>query len=266
MYQISNDDGSFYSGFLFRPSVASHFCATARMTTAAGATHYDGVGSQSYGTTFEVVGYDTNNHFLPLVFAHSVGSECKEMWTEVFTACAEIPNFDIQNRTTIVDQEKSIHTAFNDCMQNAKLFLDPLHVKKNMSKCLGSSSSSERNVAINLYENALKAPTIELCVMYCTQYGPNQRAYLNKFDKHLLYRSYSNLDDLAITSQGAESQMAAAIRNHIRTVEPQKMIEAVVLTQRQLFLKQQQAASNCQSPVPPHVEKHLASLIQKSRV
>ena len=59
--------------------------------------------------------------------------------------------------------------------------------------------------------------------------------------------------------------MSAALRKHIRTVEPQKMLEKVVSTKRAAFLKRQASAMDCKSPVPPQIEQHLALLIQRSR-
>ena len=68
-----DDGGSYYAGSICTPSVATHMCATARMTCAADAAHCDGVGRQSYGPTFDVVAYDVNNQLTPLVFVDSVG-------------------------------------------------------------------------------------------------------------------------------------------------------------------------------------------------
>ncbi|PXF49623.1 hypothetical protein BWQ96_00501 [Gracilariopsis chorda] len=69
------DDGMYYSGFVFLLSTAQHFCQKARLITAADTTHCEEIGPQSYGTIFVVVGYHTNNHLVPLAFAHSVGPE-----------------------------------------------------------------------------------------------------------------------------------------------------------------------------------------------
>lgn len=256
------DDWSYYSGFLFVPNVAETFCQHALTTCAADAAHCEGIGTQSYGTTFEVVTYDSNHHLCPLLFAHSIGSECTLSWKRVFNALAEIPHFDIPGRTTIVDQEKSIDSAYASAMKHADYFLDPLHVRKNMLRAVGA----EKSDAVWLYTKALYAPTKQETDSFIARFGPRQRAYLDKFDKKHLYRSYSSLKDLITTSQGAESQMSAALRNHIRSVEPQQMLKKVFHTYREGCLSRATAALNCKSPVPPHVERHLASLISKSRV
>ena len=260
-YSDIDDNGRYYGGFVFVPSVASHICATGRMTASADAAHCDGIGPQSYGTTFEVVSYDANNHLFPLVFAHFVGAECLETWTRVFQACAGIEGFDVPLRTTIVDQEKSIDSAYRACLKHAKLFLDPLHVKKNLGAKLGAEKAS----GLRSYERAVYAPSMETVGTITSTYSSVQREYLRRFDDAELYRSFSNLQDLTTTSQGAESQMAAALRNNIRSVEPQKMLTTVLLTQRSNFLKRQAAALSCDNPVPPYVEKHLAQLISKAR-
>lgn len=256
------DGFTFYGGFTLVMPVASTYVLKGRKTAAADACHCDGIGPQSYGTLFEVVTYDANNHILPLVFAHFVGSECEEYWTSVFNACKSLPGFDITERTTIVDQEKSIDTAYRKVMERAKLFLDPLHVKKNMGPKLGS----EKAVGLSLYERAVRAPSQAEVDNLVAEYPEAQRLYLGKFPKSELYRAYSSLEDMHVTSQGAECEMAASLRNHIRCVEPQKMIHKAILSQRSSFLERQQRAVSHSGPVPPSIEQHIAKLIGKSKV
>ena len=97
------EDGRYYGGLLFVPSVAARYYSLGRKTAAADAAHCHVVRPQSYGTTLEVVTYDTNIHLLPLVFAHFVGAESYEYWRTAFEACKEIPGFDVAERTTIDD-------------------------------------------------------------------------------------------------------------------------------------------------------------------
>lgn len=256
-----DDNAEYYGGFLFVPSIAEHFCKFGRKTSTADAAHCEGVGPQSYGTTFEVMVYDSNHHVVPILFSHSVGSESEETWSHVFKAVQKIPGFDVEGRVTIVDQEKSIDKVYRDVMKHAKLFLDMLHVKKNMSPHLGSEKAS----ALSLYERAVRAPSEAQASTIMAQYGPNQRAYLDKFPKCEVYRSFSKLRDLILTSQGAESQMSASLRNNIRSVEPQQMLRAVVDVQRTSFLKRRRAAMDFNGPVPPQIEQHLAKLIMRGR-
>ena len=124
------------------------------MTASADAAHCDGIGPQSYGTSFKVVGYDANNHLFPLVFAHFVGPESLQTWTQVFTACEKIDGFDVPLRTTIADQKKSIDSAYCLCFNHANLFLGPLHVKKNLGPRLGADKAS----GLSFYEQAVYAP------------------------------------------------------------------------------------------------------------
>ena len=98
------------------------------------------------------------------------------------------------------------------------------------------------------------------------QFSPEMRAYLGGFDAAELYRAPSGLQDLTTTSQGAETQMSADLRNRIRSCEPQKMLSHLLLTQRTGFLKCQAMALTSKNPVPPYVEKHIASLITRARV
>lgn len=256
-----SDDSQYYAGFLFVPSIAKHMCEFGRKTASADAAHCQGKGPQSYGTTFEVVLYDCNNQLTPICFSHSVGTEGRETWDFVFEALKSIPHFDEPDRVTIVDQEKSIDSSYKSIMHNAKLFLDMLHVKKNMAPALGA----EKAIGIALYEKACRAPTRALVDGFKVQYKPKQRAYLAKFEDSELYRAYSFLEDTIFTSQGAESQMSSSIRNCIRSVEPQVMLSRVFAIQRERFYAKKRAAMQCTSPVPPNIEKIIAKLIQQSR-
>lgn len=179
----------------------------------------------------------------------------------MFTALKQIPGFDRDGRVTIVDQEKSIDTAFRSSMEHARLFLDALHVRKNMAAYLGA----ERANGTALYDRALYAPTTHIVDEVKALYGPRQKEYLSKFPDAELYRAYAALDDLILTSQGAESQMSASIRNMIRGVEPQTMLKHVVETQRNGFLKRKASACRETAPVPPVVQRHLAQLIARAR-
>ena len=164
--------------------------------------------------------------------------------------CCTVPDFDVPRRTIIVDQEKSIDTAFDDVVKHAHLFLDPLHVKKNMSPHLGTGKAK----GISQYEKAVRAPSREEVNKIVDEYSPSQARYLGKFPKSRLYAAYSHLEYGVVTSQAAESQMNASLRNQIRTVEPQKMLMNVVLTQRRNFLQHKNRVSSYDKPVPPHIE------------
>lgn len=256
------DGDTYYAGFTFIPSIASHMCKHARLTCSADASHCQGSGPQSYGTFFEVLNYDANNQLTPLVSSHSIGTESRETWDLVFSACLSIEEFDKAGRVTIVDQEKSIDLSYRSHMKEASLFLDKHHVKKNMLPKVGT----EKAAAADLYERALRAPSREAVDALKELYGRKTKEYLSKFDDSELYRAYSALQDLVVTSQGAESSMSAALRTQIRSVEPQTMLQKLVLLQRSRFLVKKQEALSCNAPVPPNVEKHLAKLIEKSRM
>ena len=97
-----NDDSRYNGGFVFVPSIAEHICHTGRATTTTDAAHCDGVGPQSYGTTFGVLGYDCNSHLVLTLFAHHVGAECLETWALVLETCSKISGFEVERRTTNV--------------------------------------------------------------------------------------------------------------------------------------------------------------------
>lgn len=80
MVEITNteDDKEYYGAFLFVPNIASVACSRLQKTCSPDAGHFQEIGTQSYGTTYELVIYDTNRHLFPLCFAHYVASECAE--------------------------------------------------------------------------------------------------------------------------------------------------------------------------------------------
>lgn len=74
------------------------------------------------------------------------------------------------------------------------------------------------------------------------------------------------LQDSITTSQRAESGIYAALRNHIRTVEAQKMLEKVVSTHTEADFKRPSISTDFKDPMPSYSEQSLALLIQRSRV
>lgn len=72
------------------------------------------------------------------------------------------------------------------------------------------------------------------------------------------------VQNLVVTSQGVESGISAAFRNHIRAVEPHSMVPMVVATQHSKFLGQTRNFLSCKNPVPSNVERYPARLIQKA--
>ena len=131
------------------------------------------------------------------------------------------------------------------------MFLDPLHVRKNMGVKLGATKA----IGFSLYERAMHAPSRPAVDAIVAGYTEARKQYLGKFEPSEIYNAYSRLEDTIVTSQGAESQMSASLRNHIRSVEPQKMINKVVLTKRSRFLKRQSASHMYKSSTPGHREE-----------
>lgn len=78
---------------------------------------------------------------LLLDFGHFVGSECGEYWLLIFEAFKELPGFDVKERTTIADKEKSIDSAYCDVFTKARIFLDPIHVKANLGAKFGADKA-----------------------------------------------------------------------------------------------------------------------------
>lgn len=101
-----DDDGCYYGGFKFVPSIAKHFANKGRLTRTAEAAHCSGKGPQPYGTIFDVLTYDGNNHLCHLLFAHFVGRESIDTWERGSKTCTCFEGLDVDQWKTIVDQEK----------------------------------------------------------------------------------------------------------------------------------------------------------------
>lgn len=71
------------------PSVADTYSTERRRTAAADSALCNGISPQFYGTTFEIVPYDTNIHLGPIVFGHIVGPEFHETWCTIFEEIQE---------------------------------------------------------------------------------------------------------------------------------------------------------------------------------
>ena len=252
---------NYYSGFLFVPSVASTLVKSCRMTCSADAAHCQGVGVQSYGTILRCAVYDANNHLNTICFAHFVGTESRELWGRVFEAVKEVHGFDISRRVMVTDQEKGIDSAFDDVFGSAKQFYDMMHVKKNMLPTLGC----EKSTAPYLLKQAIWAPTKSMCDGIIAKFGPKQAAYLGRFCKSRLYRSYAGMEDIVTTSQGAESQMRAAITNRIRSTEPQQMVWNLLRSTQKRLMQRKERVLKFDKPVPAHIEEHIAKLIEDSK-
>lgn len=96
--------------------------------------------------------YDTNNQMFPLFFSNSAGTECHEQWKTEFETVDFIEGFDVPCKKTIVDQGKNIDREFRASMRNALMFLDMLHVQKNMANTMGV----EKTVGVCYYQSAVR--------------------------------------------------------------------------------------------------------------
>lgn len=130
-----------------------------------------------------------------------------------------------------------------------------------MTPQLGSSKA----IALAVFNGAVYETAIEEVEAIKTSYAPNQERYLSNFGKDVLYRTYSQLEDITATSQGSENKMAAVIKNNIRSVEPQKVFLNIFDTQRRSFLRKKAASMSCTKPVPPYVEHKLCELINVAK-
>ena len=253
---------SYYKGMYFEPSTSTAMAKKGSNSSAADASHCEGKGRQSYGTVAATVAYDANRNINPIAFEHFIGAEGGDLWNGHFLNVSKISGFDKKGRVTFVDMEKSIASGFKLSMENAKLFYDQRHVIKNMDKHLGGSEKCRAN---HLYTEAVVAPSRLRLAQIKEQYSAKQAGYLGKFDDEILYRAHSQIDNLIITSQGAESEMHALMAIEVRSLEPQKILWKVATEYKRRFDQNADEAASCKSPVPPRVERHLAHLIIEAK-
>lgn len=149
------DDDRYYERLIFVHGVAAQYIKESSKTCAADVALCEVLGPQFYSTSFGVVTYDTNKHLLPLLSAQFGGAEFHEYWKGVFEEYKKTDGFNISRKTTIVYQEKSIGSAYKEVFEHTKMFLDPMHVHKNM----GSSLCAHRTVNNSLSDRSLNAPS-----------------------------------------------------------------------------------------------------------
>jgi hypothetical protein len=140
-----DEGGTYYSGVMFRPSVAGALAERGRKTACADASHCEGIGEQSFGTLYEIDHYDAGNFLLPAVVGHYIGTEDLISWQAAFDILH--PSFDCQDRVVMVDNEKSIDHALRK-MEFARPFADERHIHKNMSKAIGSEKGGPQAVLV----------------------------------------------------------------------------------------------------------------------
>lgn len=174
------------------------------------------------------------------------------MGSNFFMSRGKIEGFDIKMRT-IVDQEKEIDSYFKSAFSSARISLDLLHVKKNMSAVLGK----EQLTGLYYYEIDLRAPSQSRCSILKSQYCFKRSLYVNRFGNHKRYISHSYLQYLMYSSQDAKSFNSSFLRNHVRVVEPQQMLHLYVLHKRFSFLKHKRNTMSCTFSVPPAIENNI---------
>lgn len=128
-----------------------------------------------------------NYHLLPLLFAYFVSWEFHEYWYTVLKAPKEIPCINVDSRTTIVHQQKSIDTAFKEVFEHSHMLIDPMYMKKNMGGKLGI----EKETGLSLCMHAFYAQSTVEVDNIISQYRPVQKEYMSKFKNPQLYRAYS---------------------------------------------------------------------------
>lgn len=90
-------------------------------------------------------------------------------------------------------------------------------------------------ISMSLYERVLNAPTQAAVDEIVAQESQVQNEDLIKLEKSELYKSYLNRRDTRRTYQGAQIHISESLGNHIRSIEPQKILNKVVLTQKYSF-------------------------------
>lgn len=93
-----------YRGLVFVPNVSANFIQSGQSTTTRDAANCQRVGNKCYGTIFEVAGYRSINHLVPMVFSTQLRSKVLNRGSKLFEQLKYLNGFDVDTRTTIVDQ------------------------------------------------------------------------------------------------------------------------------------------------------------------
>lgn len=88
-------------------------------------------------------------------------TESEDTWGPIFSSLKAIEGCNVEGRTKIMDQEKSIYHSFKIAISNSRISSDMLHFRNTMSRVLGS----ERLMGVFYYERALRAPLLSQCSM-----------------------------------------------------------------------------------------------------
>lgn len=142
-------------------------------------------GPRPYETVFKVTDYDSNNHRFPLVFQHSTVTEIWDTRLPVFKELKFVEGYKDMKQKLIVDYENSIDSDFRHTMHNSHIFLDFIHVKKNMAPQI----RTEKTKGMFLHYKALHVPCRKV-VEEKVKYGLNQLVYLGYFKDEELYMAF----------------------------------------------------------------------------
>lgn len=154
--------------------------------------------TQSYGTVFEISVYDTNNRIVPLFFSHSVGTDRSYTWGTVFEDLKEVDRFDCDGRTTIVDQEKALESTLRSAFAECNIFMDMLHVKKNMAP----SIRTEKTTGLHAYKTKVRATLPSITSVWTDQYGAKKEMYMYIFPMSGIYKFAQKTNKLRIYFTG----------------------------------------------------------------
>lgn len=94
-------------------------------------------------------------------------------------------------------------------MNHAKMFIDPLHARKY----LGSKLGMDKSVGLLINDKALYGAIVTKLDSIKAEYSRTQMNFLGRFDD----LGVKSLLQDTVTTQRAESIMAAALLNHIRS-------------------------------------------------
>lgn len=117
--------------------ICPRFCRAFQRTWGTheyfGQSSLSGSGSVVKWTVFQSSIYDTNKQLFPLVLSHSVGTQSEGTWGKMFLAMAIVLFFPVHGFASVVDQDKSIYTAFKAQFYTLSIFLDMFNFQNNLA-------------------------------------------------------------------------------------------------------------------------------------
>ena len=249
------------------------------MVGAVDAAHCQGEGG---GTIYYLVIMDANRQTVPLAWAHFPLNESNVTWVRFMEFVLEmLPGLDTALFTLLRDGAPSISNALKKYVPLAKLFYCVRHAASAANDAVKGITGivSQYTSLANCMTHAQFANRLDTAPQKLKDYIdkssiPPQERFLGSF-VHAGGQTQVSMTDRAdtghtatvvprTTSQYVESNMASALADGSRALDPVKMVLQVASTCTRRMLEHKSEAQKCDHYVTVQVQKMLANQVAKA--